>query len=147
MLKSLLSAAAMAIALAAAPVALADEHDSTAMKGTYLLTQPNESQRVIALMPGGAVSLVSQGQQVRGYTSGLGTWTMTGADSARAAIIDFNDPEDASGSDGATQIVFDLTFSDAVSGQFQTVTGSFEGKAFARGQNPLTGDNEPTRTF
>ena len=147
MMKSLLPAAAMTMSLAAAPLALAADGGIAAMTGTYLLTQPNESQRVIALKPGGGASMVSQGQHVRGYTSGLGTWQMTGPDSARAAIIDFNDPVDTDDGNGASHSVYDLTFSDAVGGRFQAVTGAFEGKAFARGQNPLGGDTAPMRTF
>lgn len=146
MLKSLLPAAVMATTLAAAPAALAANNDSTAIQGTYLLVQPNESQRILALNPGGSVNLVSQGQQVRGYTSGLGSWKMTGPDTARAAIIDFNDPE-TTGGNGASQIVYDLTFSDETDGQFQTVTGQFSGQAYIKGQNPLAGDIEPARKF
>ena len=147
MMKTLIPAAVMAGSLAAAPVALAANTDGTAVEGTYLLVQPNESQRVLALNPGGAVNLVSQGQQVRGYTSGLGAWKMTGPDSARATIIDFNDPETETGSTGASHIVYDLTFSDEVDGQFQNVTGHFSGEAFAKGQNPLTDDVQPARNF
>ena len=147
MMKALLPAAFIATALAAAPAALAATSDTTAIEGTYLLIQPNESQRVLSLNPGGAVSLVSQGQQVRGYTSGLGSWKMTGPDSARAAIIDFNDPAASDGNNGASQIVYELTFSDEVEGQFQSVTGQFSGQAFAKGQNPLADNAEPARTF
>ncbi|MES0880666.1 hypothetical protein [Roseibium sp. SCP14] len=147
MMKTLVPAALMAGSLVAAPVALAANSDNTAIEGTYLLVQPNTSQRVLALKPGGTVSLISQGQQVRGYTSGLGSWKMTGPDSARATIIDFNHPEIETGDDGATQIVYDLTFSDEVDGQFQSVTGQFTGQSFAKGQNPLANDAKPARTF
>ncbi len=147
MMKSLLPVAVMATSLAAAPVALAANSDSTAIDGTYLLVQANESQRVLALKPGGAVSLISQGQQVRGYTSGLGSWKMTGPDSARATILDFNDPEDKTGGDGASRIVFDLTFSDEIDGRFQNVSGEYSGQAFAKGKNPLAEDSQPSRTF
>lgn len=147
MMKTLLPAAVVATALVAAPVALAATNDSTSVEGTYLLVQPNESQRVLALNPGGSVNLVSQGQQVRGYTSGLGTWEMTGPDTVRAAIIDFNNPQTESGSDGASHIVYDLTFSDEVDGQYQTIAGQFTGQGFAKGQNPIAGDAEPVRKF
>ena len=89
---------------------MAATNDSTSVDGTYLLVQTNDSQRVLALKPGGTASLVSQGQQVRGYTSGLGAWEMTGPDSARATIIDFNDPAFEPEANGASQLVFDLTF-------------------------------------
>lgn len=147
MMKTLLPAAVLATTLAAAPVALAASNDSTAIEGTYLLVQPNESQRVLALNPGGSVNLVSQGQQVRGYTSGLGSWKMTGPDTARAAIIDFNDPETTADGNGASQIVYDLTFSGETDGQFQSVTGQFSGQAFAKGKNPLAEDVQPARKF
>ncbi|MCV0424736.1 MAG: hypothetical protein K5905_04645 [Roseibium sp.] len=147
MMKSLLPAAVMAGALAASPVALAATTDSTAVEGAFLLTQPNKSQRVLALNPGGAVNLISQGQHVRGYTSGLGTWQMTGPDSARATVIDFNNPETTADGNGASHIVYDLTFSDEIDGQFQNVTGQFSGQAFARGQNPLADDAQPARNF
>ncbi|WP_305988916.1 hypothetical protein [Roseibium sp. MMSF_3544] len=147
MLKSLLPAAFMATALVAAPAALAASNDATAIEGTYLLMQPNESQRVLALNPGGAVNLISQGQQVRGYTSGLGTWEMTGPETARATIIDFNNPGTEISGNGASQITYDLTFSDEADGRFQSVSGHFAGQAFAKGQNPLAGDSEPARTF
>ncbi|WP_419906825.1 hypothetical protein [Hoeflea sp.] len=146
-MKTLLPAAVMAASLATAPAALAATGESTAIDGTYLLVQANDSQRVLALNPGGAASLISQGQQVRGYTSGLGSWTMTGPDSARATIIDFNAPENTADGNGASQIVFDLSFSDANDGQFQNVTGHFSGQVFARGQNPLSADDQPARTF
>ncbi|MEO0977217.1 MAG: hypothetical protein AAFY24_08165 [Pseudomonadota bacterium] len=147
MMKTLLPAAILAGALTAAPAAFAANTDTTAMEGTYLLVQPNESQRLLALNPGGSVSLVSQGQQVRGYTSGLGTWEMTGPDSARAAIIDFNDPARESDSNGASQIVYELNFSGENNGRFESVAGSFTGKAFAKGQNPLADDAKPSRRF
>lgn len=147
MMKSLIPAAVIATALAATPAAVAATSDSNAIEGTYLLVQDNDSQRVLALNPGGAASLISQGQQVRGYTSGLGSWTLTGPGSARATIIDFNDPETTDGGNGASHIVFDLTFSGEIDGRFQNVTGAFSGQAFARGQNPLSSDAEPARTF
>ena len=148
MMKSLLPAALVASTMAIAPSAMAaSSTDSTAIDGTYLLVQNNESQRVLALKPGGSASLISQGQQVRGYTSGLGAWALTGPDSARVTIIDFNDPADAVNGNGASQLVFDMAFSDVVDGQFQSVSGHLSGKAFAKGQNPLAEDALPARTF
>lgn len=147
MMKSLIPAAVLATALAAAPVAMAATNDSTSVDGTYLLVQTNDSQRVLALKPGGTASLVSQGQQVRGYTSGLGAWEMTGPDSARATIIDFNDPAFEPDADGASQLVFDLTFTGEADGRFQNVSGQFSGKAFAKGDNPLAKDSQPVRSF
>lgn len=147
MMKALLPAAFVASTLAIAPSALAASTDSSAIDGTYLLIQENESQRVLALKPGGSASLISQGQQVRGYTSGLGSWAQTGPGSARATIIDFNDPSDEAEGNGASQLVFDLDFSDTVDGQYHSVSGHFSGQAFARGQNPLAADAVPARTF
>ncbi|MEM6460736.1 MAG: hypothetical protein AAF724_02350 [Pseudomonadota bacterium] len=147
MIKSLFPVAVMATALAAAPAALATENDSTAVEGTYLLVQPNDSQRALALNPGGVASLISQGQQVRGYTSGLGSWQMTGPDTARANIIDFNPIGAADDGNGASHSVFELSFSDKVDGKFRNLSGQFSGKAFDRGQNPLNDDAEPARMF
>lgn len=147
MMKSLIPAAALATALAAAPVATAVASDSTSIDGTYLLVQANSSQRILALQPGGTASLVSQGQQVRGYTSGLGAWEMTGPDSARATIIDFNDPAFEPEANGASQLVFDLTFTGEADGRFQNVSGQFTGMAFAKGDNPLAKDSQPVRSF
>ncbi|MEM9107678.1 MAG: hypothetical protein AAGC96_18705 [Pseudomonadota bacterium] len=150
MMKALLPAAFVASTLAIAPAAMAattNNTDTTAIDGTYLLIQDNEAQRVLALKPGGSASLISQGQQVRGYTSGLGSWAMTGPDSARVTVIDFNDPANEADGNGASQIVFDLIFSDAVDGQFHSVSGHFSGQVFARGQNPLAADALPARTF
>lgn len=146
MMKSLIPAALIAASLTAAP-ALAANADSTAVEGSYLLVQTNDSQRVLALNPGGVASLISQGQQVRGYTSGLGSWQMTGPDTVRADIIDFNALDEQGDGEGTTHSVFELTFSGLVDGKFSNVTGAFSGKAFAKGQNPLTDNAQPVRTF
>ncbi|MEM6460695.1 MAG: hypothetical protein AAF724_02125 [Pseudomonadota bacterium] len=153
MKKLTLPAAVMALALAASPAALAaqsqsaSQNQSNVIGGAYILLQKDDRQRVLSLESGGTVTQVSDLENETGFTSGLGAWTRTGADSARASVVDFNHETDGNNGPGASKIVYDLTFSDPVDGIYQTVTGYYAGQAFQSGQNPLSNEEPHVRSF
>lgn len=127
--------------------ARADDSLALAVEGAFLLTQDNGSQRVIALTRGGTVSTVASGEQRGGYTSGLGTWEMTGSDSIVARIIDFNFDRDSGTPIGTAMSVYTLKFDGLEQGRYDRFSGSFAGQQFAIGQDPLNPTEPPVRSF
>lgn len=138
---------AMVAALAIPTGAQAAASGTAAMDGAYLLFQKDEHQSVLNLEPGGTVSRISDQQNTVGYTSSLGSWTKTGPGTARASVVDFNNPDQVDGGPGPSMIHFDLTFADPVDGKYRNVSGSFSGEAFTAGENPMNPAQPPVRTF
>ncbi|MEX3010429.1 hypothetical protein [Hoeflea sp. TYP-13] len=146
MLRNTLMSSALAVALLGAGPALAA--DSTTFEGSYLLVQDNAHKRVLSFAPGGNVSQVSDQEASIGFTAGLGTWTPTGPDTVRAVVINFNhDIKETDGGDGATRVVYDLTFSDLQDGKYRSLAGSYAGESFDEGQNPVAATQQPVHTF
>jgi len=121
--------------------------EAGAFEGAYLLVQHDGYQRIVTLEPGGTVSQVSDQQPLLGFTSGHGAWRSTGRDKVQARVIDFSYELEENAPVGPSLIVYDLAFSDLVSGKYQTVTGQFAGAQYATGQNPLNPTEAPVRTF
>jgi len=134
------------VALSASGVRAADDL-AIAIEGSYLLIQDDEYQRVLAFDRGGTVSQVSEQQPLLGFTSGEGAWEQTGPDTVIARVVDFNFSLDDGKPTGTSLIVYTLTLSELVSGKYQQVTGTFAGKNFAVGQNPLNPAEPPAREF
>lgn len=134
------------VAMTATGVRAADDL-ARAIEGSYLLIQDDEYQRVLSFDRGGTVSQVSEQQPLLGFTSGQGAWEQTGPDTVVARVIDFNFGLDDGKPTGASLIVYTLTFSEPLSGNYQQITGTYAGKNFAVGQNPLNPAEPPAREF
>jgi len=140
--------AAICLVLAAdLATARADDRMAIAVEGAYLLIQDSGSQRVLSFTRGGIVSELASGQQLRGYTSGLGAWEQTGPNQIVARVIDFNFDRDSGARTGTSLNVYTLTFEGLDQGRFERFSGSFSGQQFALGQNPLKPTEPSVRSF
>jgi hypothetical protein len=120
---------------------------ATAIEGPYLLIQDDKFQRVLSFDSGGTVSQVSDQQSLLGFTTGQGAWRKIGADRAAARLIDFSYGIEGGNRIGPSVIVYDLTFSELKSGEYQKISGSVSGKVYPAGQDPLDPTTAPIRTF
>lgn len=127
--------------------AFAEEVSSQAMEGSYLLLEDNGYQRVISLGPGGIARQVSAEQTVVGFTAGQGAWKATGTDSAKVRIVDFTYNTGDGKPIGPSVAVFELRFADQKDGLFQRLSGLLDGAQHATGQNVLSSDVQPLRTY
>lgn len=125
----------------------ADEGAAAAFEGAYLLIQDDHYQRIVSLDRAGTISQVSDQELLIGFTGGQGAWRQTGSDSVRARVIDFTYEIEGGKPVGPSVIVYELTFSDLVSGKYQKVSGTLAGEQFAVGQDPLNPAEAPVRTF
>ena len=130
----------------AVSVQAADEQ-AIAIEGTYLLLQDDKYQRVLSFDRGGNVSQISDQQTLVGFTVGRGAWEQTGPNTVRARVIDFAFDPKSGARLGPSLIVYDLTFANPESGRFQSVRGSYSGKVFAVGENPLEPAKAPIQSF
>lgn len=130
----------------AVSVRAADEQ-RVAIEGAYLLLQNDGFQRVLSFDRDGNVSQISDQQTLIGFTVGQGAWKQTGANKVTARVIDFAFDLKSGARLGPSLIVYVLKFTDPVSGQFQSVSGSFSGKVFPVGENPLAPSKAPIQSF
>lgn len=140
-------ASAGCLVLLAMAVAGASEQPEAKVEGSYLLFQTDGYQRILSFEPSGNVSQVSDQQMIEGFTVGQGTWVQQEPGRVSAKIVDFTFSLEDGKPIGPSLIVFDLTFSDPVSGIFQNVSGAYRGKQFATGQNPLDPDTAASLEF
>lgn len=155
-MKRLILAFGVVMGAAGVGGAKAADDFATAVAGAYFLIQDDEFQRILSFDQGGNVAQVSDKEASIGFTSGQGTWRRTGEDEVTATIIDFGfNIEDGSPS-GPTVLVYVLAFADEVAPgpddwgrerKFQSLRGTFSGKQYAVGQNPLAPTEPPTREF
>ncbi len=146
-MKRLASLLGLLLTAALATPAGANDRVAIAFEGAYLLLQDDGFQRILSLDRGGIVSQVSDQQTLIGFSEGRGTWKQVGPDSIRARVIDFAfDPKDGTRA-GPSVIDYELTFSDLRAGAYQTVTGSYAGKQYGTGVNPLDATEAPVRTY
>ena len=136
--------------------AKASDDFATAVEGPYLLLQEDKFQRILSFERGGNVASVSDQQASYGFTGGQGAWKRTGQSEVTATIVDFFYNTEDGAPLGPSLIVYVLTFSDEVAPspddwdrvrKFQSVTGSYSGKHYAFGQNPLAPTEPPIREF
>ena len=146
-MKSFAALVCFVLVAAAAPRVHAADSGKAAIDGSYLLIQKNGYQRVLSFDSGGTVSLVSEQQPLRGFTSGEGAWKQTGPGKAVATVIDFNFNRKDGKPTGTSLIVYTLNFSEPVAGKYQKLVGASAGKAYAVGQNPLSPTEKPIRVF
>ncbi|MCP4383241.1 MAG: hypothetical protein GY798_17790 [Hyphomicrobiales bacterium] len=147
MLRSAGFGVALVTALIATVDAEATDREALAVEGTYFLIQDDGFQRVLSFDRGGNISQISDQETLIGFTTSTGAWARTDPEKAVATMISFN--YDVYGSDtvGATAIRYEFTFSDMVDGKYQAISGSYAGKTYAEGQNPLRPSEAPVRTF
>lgn len=136
--------------------AKATDDFAVAVEGAYLLVQEDEFQRILSFERTGNVASVSDQQASYGFTSGQGAWKRTGQSEVTATLVDFSYSIEDGSALGPSLIVYVMTFSDEVAPgpddwdrarKFQTVTGSYSGKQYAFGQNPLAPTEPATREF
>ncbi len=146
-MKPLLSCLCAVLLALMSGIAAADDDPATAMQGSYLLFQNDKYQRVLSLGAGGVAQQVSEEETVVGFTSGQGNWAATGTNTANVKIIDFTYNLGDGKPVGPTVTVFELRFADQANGKFQKVEGVFNGAQHARGQDVLTTESQPLRTY
>ncbi len=146
-MKQLASTFCFILAVMSAGDVEATDRSAIAIEGAYLLIQDDKFQRVLSLDRSGNVFQVSNQQPLIGFTSGQGVWEQTGPNRVTARIIDFDYELEGGKPIGPALIVYDLTFTESVSGKYQKVSGSFSGEVFGIGQNALNPTEPPIRTF
>jgi hypothetical protein len=134
-------------AAAGAANAVAADRSTSEIEGTYLLTQKDQYQRLLSFDGAGIVTQVSDQEPTLGFTSGRGEWTLAGADKVKATVVDFSYDLNDGSPIGPAVIVYELVFSDLQAGKYQKVEGSFAGKQFVTGQDPLNPSETPMGTF
>jgi hypothetical protein len=125
----------------------AAEQQAMAIEGSYLLLQNDKYQRVLSFDHGGNVAQISDEQSLIGFTEGLGAWKQIGPNQIQAQVIDFSFDPKSGKRIGPSLIVYDLTFTDLKSGHYQKVNGSFSGKVFPLGENPLASEKPAIQSF
>jgi hypothetical protein len=146
-MRSIARFACLLLALATAGGLAAEERDSAAFEGVYLLVQHDGYQRTLSLEPGGIASQVSDQEALLGYSGAQGAWRLTGPERARVRLIDFSHETEGGQPLGPALIVYDLSFAELASGKYRKVSGRFAGKQYAAGQNPLNPTEPPVRSF
>lgn len=125
----------------------AAEQQAMAIEGTYLLLQNDKYQRVLSFERGGNVVQVSDEQALIGFTEGLGAWKKIGPNKIQARVVDFSFDPKSGNRIGPSLIVYNFTFTDLKSGHYQKISGSFSGKVFPLGENPLTPEKPAIQSF
>jgi hypothetical protein len=125
----------------------AAEQQAMTIEGTYLLVQNDKYQRILSFDRSGNVAQVSDQQPTIGFTEGWGAWKQIGRNKIQAQVIDFNFDPKSGKRLGPSLIVYDLTFTDLESGHYQKISGSFSGKIFPIGENPLEPKKPAVRSF
>ncbi len=123
------------------------DRTAIAIEGAYLLLQTDGFQRILTFDRSGNLSQVSDQQTLIGFSVGQGTWEQTAPGKVRARLIDFSFEIESGKRSGPSLIDYELTFSDPDSGRYGKVSGSYTGKNFDVGQNPLNPSEAPTRPF
>ncbi|MDA7947525.1 MAG: hypothetical protein MPJ78_08605 [Hyphomicrobiaceae bacterium] len=127
--------------------AFADEKSETAIAGSYFITQDDKFQRVLTFEPGGAISQVSDQQTLLGFSSGQGSWKLTGPGTVKASVIDFSYDLKTGKRVGPGIINYEVKFTDERSGKYQSISGSFSGSVYPVGDNPLKPSKQPVYSF
>jgi hypothetical protein len=125
----------------------AAEQQATAVEGTYLPLQSDKYQRVLSFDRGGNVAQISDQQTLIGFTEGRGAWKQIGPGKIQARVIDFSFDLKSGKRIGPSLIVYDLTFTDLESGHYQKISGSYSGKVFPLGENPLAPEKPAIQSF
>lgn len=125
----------------------AAEQQAMAIEGTYLLHQNDKYQRLLSFDRGGNVIQISDQQTLIGFTEGLGAWKQIGPNKIQARVIDFSFDPKSGKRIGPSLIVYNFTFTDLESRHYQKVSGSFSGKVFPLGENPLSPEKPATQSF
>jgi hypothetical protein len=146
-MKRLASMLCFALAVMHAESVHATDRQATAIEGTYLLIQDDGFQRVLSFDRGGNVSQVSDQQTLIGFTEGLGAWEQTSPNNVGARVVDFAFDLKSGRRLGSSLIIYELTFTDLEAGQYQRVGGSYSGKVFPVGENPLEPTKQPIQSF
>ena len=123
------------------------EEQAIAIEGTYLLLQSDMYQRVLSFDRGGNVAQVSDQQTLIGFTVGRGAWKQTGKNTVQARVIDFAFDLTSGKRIGPSLITYNLTFTDLESGHYQKISGSYSGKVFPVGENPLAPKKPAIQSF
>jgi hypothetical protein len=123
------------------------QEQAIAIEGTYLLLQSDKYQRVLSFDRGGNVAQVSDQQTLEGFTEGRGAWKQTGEHTVQAQVIDFAYDLKSGKRIGPSLIIYNLTFTDLESGHYQKITGSYSGKVFPVGENPLAPKKPAIQSF
>jgi hypothetical protein len=125
----------------------AAEQEAMAIEGTYLLRQDDNYLRVLSFDRGGNVAQTSDQQTLIGFTEGLGAWKEIGPDKFQARVIDFSFNPKSGKRIGPSLIIYDLSFTDLESGHYQKVSGSYSGKVFPAGENPIAPKKPAIQSF
>jgi len=125
----------------------AAEQQEMAIEDTYLLLQNDKYQRLLSFDRNGNVVQISDEQSLIGFTEGLGAWNKVGPNKIQARVIDFSFDPKSGKRIGPSLIVYNLTIADLESGHYRKISGSFYGKVFPLGENPLTSEKPAIQSF
>jgi hypothetical protein len=125
----------------------AAEQEPMAIAGTYLLRQDDNYLRILSFDRDGNVAQISDQQTLIGFTEGRGAWKEIEPNKFQAQVIDFAFDPKSGKRIGPSIIVYDLSFTDLESGHFQKISGSYSGKVFPVGENPLAPKKPAIQSF